>query len=74
MPQIAAPAPRTAAHRLQRLEEKVQQIRQRLSQQRKMIERLTTKHARYSSWMVDHMIELIDERGMRYQRLMESCR
>ncbi|GJX43238.1 hypothetical protein Tco_0259914 [Tanacetum coccineum] len=49
------------------------QMSQALSQQRQMIERLTTEYARYSSWMVDQMTELMEHKSMTYERLMESC-
>nr|GEW44124.1 retrotransposon Orf1 [Tanacetum cinerariifolium] len=68
IPQPAALAIRTATQRLQRIEKDVQQMRQDHSQQHEMIERLTTKHARYSSWMVDRMTKFTNDGGMRYQR------
>ncbi|GJW22992.1 hypothetical protein Tco_0033614 [Tanacetum coccineum] len=37
-------------------------------QQRVMMERMMSEHARYSAWMVDRMTELMESRGMRYQR------
>ncbi|GJS35302.1 hypothetical protein Tco_0533684 [Tanacetum coccineum] len=55
--------------RIQRVEEEVQQMSESLSEQHVMIEGLMSKHARYSSWMVDWMTELMEIRGMRYERM-----
>ncbi|GJS47942.1 hypothetical protein Tco_0598063 [Tanacetum coccineum] len=65
--QVDPEAPQDA-DRSQRVEEEVYQMRQGLCQQSEMIKRLTTKHARYSSWMIDCMTELMEQRGMMFMR------
>ncbi|GJY92769.1 ribonuclease H-like domain-containing protein [Tanacetum coccineum] len=61
-------APVNQEDRIQRIEEEVQQMSESLGEQRVMIGELRSEHAIYSAWMVDRMIELMENRGMRYER------
>nr|GEU98791.1 hypothetical protein [Tanacetum cinerariifolium] len=52
----------------ERVEEEVQRMSVSLSKQHVMIHGWMSKHARYSAWMGDRIIELIESRDMRYER------
>nr|GEU76358.1 hypothetical protein [Tanacetum cinerariifolium] len=69
MPQEAIPASRNIAQRLHKVKEKVHQLSKGLRDQHVMIEGFVSEQARYSAWMVDRMIEFIEQRGLRYQRV-----
>nr|GEV02654.1 hypothetical protein [Tanacetum cinerariifolium] len=68
IPQAATLAPKTIRQRLQKVKEEVHRLGESLGEQRVSLERISNDHARFSTWMVNHVTQLIEESGMRYQR------
>ncbi|GKB52554.1 hypothetical protein Tco_0903307 [Tanacetum coccineum] len=63
MPQAANAAPRTIAQRLHMVEDEVRRM-----SRHGMLDGMMSKHARYSTWMVDMMTELMESWDMMYSR------
>ncbi|GKA15825.1 hypothetical protein Tco_0695572 [Tanacetum coccineum] len=63
---LADPAPRTIHQRLQRLKEEVHGFGMSLAGQRVVVDRMSTDFARFSTWVVGHLGQLLEVGGVIY--------
>ena len=62
------PVPRTTAQRLERIEDEIRLVCGSIEDQREAIQGIRDKQRWLGSWLVERMTEVMEERGMRYQR------
>nr|GEW52220.1 hypothetical protein [Tanacetum cinerariifolium] len=65
---LAAPAPRIVPERLLRLEEEVHGLCDSIEEQRILLERMSSNHERFYTWVVDHITQLIHQNGLAFPR------
>nr|GEY45165.1 hypothetical protein [Tanacetum cinerariifolium] len=71
-PSANAPAPRDTAKRLQRLKDKVHGFGISLAEQRVVLDVMSSDLTMLSTWLVSRMTQLMDWRGLRYDRFDRS--
>ncbi|GKD10680.1 hypothetical protein Tco_1190365, partial [Tanacetum coccineum] len=67
-PHAAAPALRTIPQRLLRLEEEVLRLRDSIGEQRVVLDRMSRYFARFTTWVVGRLGQLLDASGVTYPR------
>ncbi|GKB77708.1 integrase, catalytic region, zinc finger, CCHC-type containing protein [Tanacetum coccineum] len=67
-PLAAAPAPRTIPQRLLRFKEEVNGLRDSIGEQRVMLDGMSRDFARFTTWVVGRLRQLLDASGVTYPR------